>query len=44
MQKTVMSEGLLLTSKYIKMGHKEGGFQASLTQKFLWLNSPKNNW
>ena len=44
MQKTVMSEGLLLTSKYIKMGHKEGGFQALLTQKCLWLNSPKNNW
>ena len=32
MQKTVMSECLLLTSKYIKMGRKEGGFQALLTQ------------
>ena len=25
---TVMSEGLLLNSKYIKMGREEGGFQA----------------
>ena len=35
MQKTVMSEGLLLNSKYIrhiKMDRKEGGFQAFLTQ------------
>ena len=29
---TVMSEGLLLNSKYIKMGLEEGGFQAFLTQ------------
>ena len=29
---TVMSEGLLLNSKYIKMGREEGGFQALLTQ------------
>ena len=29
---TVTSEGLLLNSKYIKMGRKEGGFQALLTQ------------
>ena len=29
---TVMSEGLLLNSKYIKMGREEGGFQAFLTQ------------
>ena len=29
---TVMSEGLLLNSKYIKMGRAEGGFQALLTQ------------
>ena len=29
---TVMSEGLLLKSKYIKMGRAEGGFQAFLTQ------------
>ena len=29
---TVMSESLLLNSKYIKMGRKEGGFQAFLTQ------------
>ena len=32
MQMTVMSESLLLNSKYIKMGRKEGGFQAFLTQ------------
>ena len=31
MQMTVMSEGLLLNSKYIKMGREEGGFQALLT-------------
>ena len=29
---TVMSEGLLLNSKYIKMGREKGGFQALLTQ------------
>ena len=29
---TVMSEGLLLNSKYIKMGREEGVFQALLTQ------------
>ena len=29
---TVMSEGLLLNSKYIKMGREEGGFRAFLTQ------------
>ena len=29
---TVMSEGLLLNSRYIKMGREEGGFQAFLTQ------------
>ena len=29
---TVMSEGLLLNSKYIKMAREEGGFQALLTQ------------
>ena len=29
---TVVSEGLLLNSKYIKMGREEGGFQALLTQ------------
>ena len=28
----VMSEGLLLKSKYIKMGREEGGFKAFLTQ------------
>ena len=33
MEMTVMSEGLLLNSKYIKMGREEGGFQAFLTQK-----------
>ena len=32
MQMTVMSEGLLLNSKYIKMGREEGGFQALLAQ------------
>ena len=32
MQMTVMSEGLLLNSKYIKMSREEGGFQALLTQ------------
>ena len=32
MQMTVMSEGLLLNLKYIKMGREEGGFQALLTQ------------
>ena len=31
-QMTVMSEGLLLNSKYIKMGREKGGFQALLTQ------------
>ena len=29
---TVMSEGLLLNSKYIKMGPEEGSFQTLLTQ------------
>ena len=29
---TVMSEGLLLNSKYIQMGREEGGFQDLLTQ------------
>ena len=29
---TVMSEGLLLNSKYIEMGRKEEAFQAFLTQ------------
>ena len=32
MQITVMSEGLLLNSKYIKMARDEGGSQALLTQ------------
>ena len=32
---TVMSEGLLLNSKYIKMGREEGVFQALLTQPAL---------
>ena len=32
---TVMTERLLLNSKYIKMGHEEGGFQAFLTQPHL---------
>ena len=34
---TVISEGLLLNSKYIKMGHKEEDFQAFLTQPPLVL-------
>ena len=29
---TLMREGLLLNSKYIKMGREEGGFQAFLSQ------------
>ena len=33
----VMSEVLLLNSKYIEMGHEEGGFQAFLTQPPLVL-------
>ena len=37
MQMTVMSEGLLLNSKYIKMGCEEGGFQAFLTQPPLLI-------
>ena len=32
MQMKVMREGLLLNSKYIKMGREEEGFQALLTQ------------
>ena len=28
----LMSEGLLLNSKYIEMGREEGGFQAFLTE------------
>ena len=32
MQMIVMSEVLLLNSKYIEMGRKEGEFQASLTE------------
>ena len=32
---TVMSEGLLLNSKNIKIGREEGGFQALLTQPAL---------
>ena len=32
---TVMSEGLLLNSKYIKMGREEGGFRAFLTKSPL---------
>ena len=32
---TVMSKGLLLNSKYIKMGREEGCFQALLTQLLL---------
>ena len=32
---TVMSEGLFLNSKYIKMGCEQAGFQALLTQPSL---------
>ena len=32
MQTIVMSEGLLLNSKYIKKGREEGSFQAFLTE------------
>ena len=42
---TIMREGLLLNSKYIKMGREEGGSQTFLTQlplvivchEFKWL-------
>ena len=34
---TVIREGLLLNSKYIKMGHEEEGFHALLTQPPLVL-------
>ena len=42
MQMTVMSEGLLLNSNYIKMGREKGGgggFQAFLTQPPLVIGS-----
>ena len=32
MQITIMSESLLLNSKYIEMGREEGGFQVLLRQ------------
>ena len=35
MQMTVMSEGLLLNSKYIKMGREEGVFKLSSHSHFL---------
>ena len=34
---TAISDGLLLNSNYIKMGHEEEGFQAFLTQPPLVL-------
>ena len=37
MQTTVISEGLFLNSKYIKMSREEEGFQAFLTQPPLVL-------
>ena len=37
---TVMSEGLLLNLKYIKMSREEGGFQALLTQLPKTLSPP----
>ena len=40
MQMTVISEGLLLNSKYIKIGRKKGGFQAFLTQPPLVIVCP----
>ena len=44
MQMTVISEGLLLNSKYIEIGREEEGLQAFLTQPPLvlfamWFNS-----
>ena len=36
---TVMSEGLLLNSKYINMGREEGVFQAFLS--FPWTLAPQ---
>ena len=36
---TVISEGLLLNSKYIKMGREKEGFQAFLTQPSLVLSA-----
>ena len=40
MKMTVMSEGLLLNLKYIKMSREEGGFQALLTQLPKTLSPP----
>ena len=40
MQMTVMSEGLLLNLKYVKMSREEGGFQALLTQLPKTLSPP----
>ena len=37
MQTTIISEGLFLNSKYIKMSREEEGFQAFLTQPPLVL-------
>ena len=37
---TVMSQGLLLNSKYIKMGREDGGFQVFLTQLPLVICLP----
>ena len=44
MQTTVMSEGLLLKSKYIKMGREEGEVQALLTQPPLVIVCNKLQW
>ena len=44
MQMTVISEGLLLNSKYIKMGREEEGFQAFLTQPPLVLFAMRAVW
>ena len=44
MQMTVINEGLLLNSKYIKMGHEEEGFQAFLTQPPLVLFAMRAVW
>ena len=37
MQMIVMSEGLLLNTKYIKMGSEEGIFKLSSHSYLLWL-------
>ena len=43
MQMTVMSEGLLVNSKYIKMGREEGRFKLSLRSHPLLLFAMRFN-